>query len=249
MQPAELEAWRFLSEAPRYGTAEEAEAHFARAIGAYGYQRYSCMLAKTKSFIKEPETLAQREFAPWDQHYWSSRYFAGDPCAGALRAYRAPFSWSDARSSNPGAIEQAMWGDASALHMNDGFVVRIFAPDGQQLVVRMATEAPDTDPAIRPVLESLATVFGTLMLRFWEGREDALGEDVITRREAQCLHWVSRGKTDWEIARILGISPRTAHHHVENAKRKLGAGTRVLAATKAGELGLLDRLWADQPMS
>ena len=243
------EAWRFLSQAPGYAAADDIERHFARAIAAYGYDRYSCMLVKTKSFIKEPPTLSRHTFDAWDQHYWSSRYFAEDPCADALRAYRAPFAWSDVRATADPRQAEAMWGEAADLGMNDGFVVRVFAPEGRQLVVRMTTGADETDPDARAVLESLATVFATLMLRFHEEREDDPDHGVITRREAECLHWAARGKTDWEIGRILSISPRTAHHHVESAKRKLGVTTRVLACAKATDLGLLDRLWADQRIS
>ena len=188
------EAWRFLSQARGYGSGPEIERHFARAIGAYGYDRYSCMLVKAKSFIKEPPTLFEQSFNVWDQHYWSSRYFAGDPCADALRAYRAPFAWSDVRAVSDPKQAEAMWGEASDIGMNDGFVVRVFAPEGRQLVVRMTTGASDTDPAARAVLESLATVFATLMLRHYEEREDDADGGVITRREAECLHWASRGR-------------------------------------------------------
>ena len=55
----------------------------------------------------------------------------------------------------------------------------------------------------------------------------------LSPRELQCLQWASRGKTDSEIGVILGISARTARFHIENAKRKLGAATRVQAVAEA----------------
>jgi LuxR family quorum sensing-dependent transcriptional regulator len=55
----------------------------------------------------------------------------------------------------------------------------------------------------------------------------------LSPRELQCLQWASRGKTDAEIGVILGISARTARFHIENAKRKLGAATRVQAVAEA----------------
>ena len=55
----------------------------------------------------------------------------------------------------------------------------------------------------------------------------------LSPRERQCLQWASRGKTDAEIGVILGISARTARFHIENAKRKLGAATRVQAVAEA----------------
>jgi LuxR family quorum-sensing system transcriptional regulator CciR len=40
----------------------------------------------------------------------------------------------------------------------------------------------------------------------------------LSRRELQCLRLVALGKSDWEIARILGLSPHTAHQYVKRAR-------------------------------
>lgn len=40
----------------------------------------------------------------------------------------------------------------------------------------------------------------------------------LSRREIQCLRLVAMGKTDWEIATILGISVETAHQYVKRAR-------------------------------
>ena len=40
----------------------------------------------------------------------------------------------------------------------------------------------------------------------------------LSRRELQCLRLVALGKTDWEIARILGLSQHTAHQYVKRAR-------------------------------
>ena len=40
----------------------------------------------------------------------------------------------------------------------------------------------------------------------------------LSRRELQCLRLVALGKTDWEIARILGISVETARQYVKRAR-------------------------------
>jgi len=52
----------------------------------------------------------------------------------------------------------------------------------------------------------------------------------LSVREQEILHWVREGKRDPEIAIILGISPRTVHHHMANIYRKLGVETRTAAA-------------------
>jgi DNA-binding CsgD family transcriptional regulator len=61
----------------------------------------------------------------------------------------------------------------------------------------------------------------------------------VTPRESEILAWVAAGKSDWAIAQILNISGKTVNFHVENAKRKLGVGTRVQAVLLAMRCGLI----------
>jgi len=55
----------------------------------------------------------------------------------------------------------------------------------------------------------------------------------LTAREAQVLHWVVQGKTNRDIADILGMSPRTVNKHLEHVFEKLGVETRTAAASVA----------------
>ena len=65
------------------------------------------------------------------------------------------------------------------------------------------------------------------------------GRARVTARESEVLAWVAAGKSDWAIGRILSISGKTVNFHVENAKRKLGVGTRVQAVVAAMRSGLI----------
>lgn len=51
----------------------------------------------------------------------------------------------------------------------------------------------------------------------------------LTPRERDALTWVAEGKSDWEIAVILGLSRTTIRFHVDNARKKLGAVNRAQA--------------------
>ncbi|VAV94395.1 hypothetical protein MNBD_ALPHA06-2278 [hydrothermal vent metagenome] len=55
----------------------------------------------------------------------------------------------------------------------------------------------------------------------------------LTTRERECLSWVAKGKTNWDISQILMITERTVQYHVENACEKLGAGGRLQAVVIA----------------
>jgi len=55
----------------------------------------------------------------------------------------------------------------------------------------------------------------------------------LTPREADVLYWAALGKTNRDIADILGMSPRTANKHLEHVFEKLGVETRTAAARMA----------------
>ena len=49
----------------------------------------------------------------------------------------------------------------------------------------------------------------------------------LSRRELQCLRLVALGKTDWEIGRILGLSPHTAQQYVKRARSAYNTVSRT----------------------
>jgi len=58
----------------------------------------------------------------------------------------------------------------------------------------------------------------------------------LSRRERECLRLVAAGKTDWEIAAILGLSPETVHQYVKRAR----AAYDVVSRTQLIVHGLRD---------
>jgi DNA-binding response OmpR family regulator/DNA-binding CsgD family transcriptional regulator len=52
----------------------------------------------------------------------------------------------------------------------------------------------------------------------------------LTRREAEVLLWIARGKSNKDISGVLSISPRTVNKHLEQVFQKLGVENRASAA-------------------
>lgn len=79
---------------------------------------------------------------------------------------------------------------------------------------------------------------GTVLIATQESRAPdttALCALGLTSREAEIVIWVSQGKTNVEIASILGISWRTVQKHLEHVFRKLEVDSRTAIATIAWE--------------
>lgn len=64
--------------------------------------------------------------------------------------------------------------------------------------------------------------------------EQPISENVsMTKRERECLLYLSQGKSAKEIARLLNLSWRTIEYYIENMKKKWGCTKRTELVVKA----------------
>jgi HD-GYP domain-containing protein (c-di-GMP phosphodiesterase class II) len=68
----------------------------------------------------------------------------------------------------------------------------------------------------------------------------------LTEREAEVIGLLARGLQTKQVARVLGISIKTADRHVQNAYAKIGVSTRAAAALFAMQHGLV--AWGELPI-
>lgn len=61
----------------------------------------------------------------------------------------------------------------------------------------------------------------------------------LTEREVEVIRLLARGRQTKQVARTLGISVKTADHHIQSAYRKMGVSTRAGATLFAIEKGLV----------
>jgi len=107
----------------------------------------------------------------------------------------------------------------------DGVLPAALGADGGALVVRRFAERDRNDLQML-VLEERGAPPGPASLL-------ALG---LTAREAEVLYWIAQGKSNPDIATILGANVRTVHKHVEHIFQKLGLETRNAAMLAALEV-------------
>jgi DNA-binding NarL/FixJ family response regulator len=72
-----------------------------------------------------------------------------------------------------------------------------------------------------------------LSLQQGEAAASRLATASLTPRETEVLSWVAKGKTNRDVADILGMSPRTVNKHLEHVFEKLGVETRAAATALA----------------
>ena len=64
-------------------------------------------------------------------------------------------------------------------------------------------------------------------------------QENLSSREKEILQWMSSGKSNWEIAQVLGLSESTIKNHVHHILGKMHSATRAQAITKAINLKLI----------
>ena len=110
---------------------------------------------------------------------------------------------------------------------------------------RLLAAADQTALALRaaPLREEIATLARRARLRLEAPAPDATRADGagLTSREEEVLRLLAEGLTNREIGRRLFISQKTVGTHVAHIFDKLGVHTRLEAAGRAQQLGVLER--------
>ncbi|MCZ0733304.1 helix-turn-helix transcriptional regulator [Phreatobacter sp. AB_2022a] len=172
--------------------------------------------------------LAQFAAPGWIEGYSQRGLDRKNPVIFAPLRRTGSFRWSA-----PGFADLDNWaglGLCREMGIEDGLAVPCHGPGGRVGVISIGFERFDLDPPDRRAVGLAAGMAFERMQAL--APPAAAARAGLTPRERDCLAFVAEGLSDADIAGRLGISPVTAHAHVENAKRKLGARTRAQAVAR-----------------
>ena len=85
--------------------------------------------------------------------------------------------------------------------------------------------------AMRPALANLYR-FATIAAGARAAETAGDAAEALTPRQLEVLRWVAAGKSDRQVAAILGTSVRTVQKHLENAYVALGVENRTAAVSR-----------------
>ena len=176
--------------------------------------------------------LVQRFPREWASRYNSRNYVFRDPIVHRLQHDRSPFSWADSYAScSVGDDVKLIHGEASEFGLKSGHVFPVVTLDREVTAVSFGGSHIEIDDDSKAAL-AFATSFAIGHMLTLRSERRAF-EKPLTPRESDCLLWASDGKTDWEIAVILGISRSTVIKHLLAARDKLGAVNRAHTVANA----------------
>lgn len=240
MDSRKATAFKFLSAAPGVKTLDGLTDLFGTAVLAYGYPFFGCIHFASPGKPVSPTMLFGRGSPDWQRKYLEEELIFDDPSIGMIFDLARPFSWGDVEAAVHAPRKKRVFEVAPREGYESGFLVPVTGPLRDVVAVMMTSDAPlDHDKHARATLTALATVYATLGKSFTEIAADTPTSTPLTRRECECLSWAAQGKTDWEIAGVVGIAPRTVGAHIDNARAKIGAATRAQAVLEAWRRGWL----------
>jgi DNA-binding CsgD family transcriptional regulator len=159
----------------------------------------------------------------------SQRPLAGGPSFARAQLSDRPFLASEARRASGKADDRGWFSLPGGTQHKEALVVPVHV-DGRFVWGAAFTGLdPDTSQAAQAVLSAAAHEGYRRLCELLDA--DTAGSP-LSPREGECLRWVADGKTDFEVGKILGISPRTVRFHIRNAKTKLGVATRIQAVAR-----------------
>ena len=213
-------------------TVDETIATLSRFIGKYGFERI--FLGQ----LVNPANVALKDIlyvSDWPEELKEQRRsqmaILHDPIAICALRSKHPFSWAEARkhASRAGrmvvdmvhdyGIRDGMMFPMHALYSVSGGV----SLGGSNKLDLSQTQIKELEIVCQTVYYHLEEMLGPFP--YQEVAE-------LTKRETECVQFAAAGKSNWEIAQILGIQEDTVKKTLRRAGDKLGTVNRAhLVAT------------------
>lgn len=220
---------------------EQVEAALIRLSGKFGVIRVSSVEIRVPlhdaPFVGR--LLGKRE-SEYANYYRKENFGAHDMAIKRVLQSADPFSWKSTLPLANTRQRKRVFETAKDFGYRDGWVVPYFYETGGVGATTFAGDQICDSPEARHTL----SYAGSLYYRYAHKKtlaETLQTEDLsLTARQREIAYWISQGKTDKEIAVILGIAHRTVNRHMEDLRHKFVSGTRAEVIAKILKHNLFD---------
>ena len=204
-----------------------------------GFQYFALLHHRCMLFSSDRLVRIDNYPGGWAEELLTRHDVAADPVHLASLRTNAGFGWDELGGLLPLSPSQRMILERSRHHgLGSGFTVPANVPGEPSGSCSFAVRRGRSLPERRLQCAELIGVHAFRAARRIYGFAAEGRVPWLSRRERQCLRLVAAGKTDWEIAAILGISVETAHQYVKRAR----AAYDVVSRAQLVACGLRDAL-------
>ena len=208
---------------------------FSRVIGGLA------KLSRTGEFEGFTNVLNVSYPEEWLRQYWQNGYFEVDPVFQTALREPGTQHWETTYKATQSDKQREFMAAAKEFGLGDGITTGSADPAcGVATFCSFASAERVDAKRYVPLVEYFGYHVHLALLRIAPKNSQAVAPCVreLTLREMTILNWVKNGKTNWEIAKIMGVSERTIRFHVESIFSKLDVTSRSHAVATAIEHGL-----------
>lgn len=180
---------------------------------------------------------------------WMTRSVKSDPILAASYQTHLGFRWKDVgRLITITAQHRQVFETAKIFGIGDGYTVPTHIPGQIEGSCSFATSA---DRLTSEISLPAAQLIGAYAFEAARTIVKKTAKQIpparigLTSRQIDCVVQVARGKSDWEIGKILGIQEDTVSEHLSSARKRYDVERRVqlvLRALQDGHITLADTL-------
>ncbi|MDX8463252.1 LuxR family transcriptional regulator [Mesorhizobium humile] len=177
----------------------------------------------------------------WRERYFEMGYDKVDPTIKRSRRRIGAFRWSEVyNDESTTEDERRVLDEAATFGLRSGISVPLHGPDGSFAIMNFA-QAGDGEFRNRTIAYlQLAALHFHLRVAEFADPKGVESTSTLSSREKECILWTAKGKSSWEIGKILGISVNTVNFHIKNVMGKMDANSRITAAIEVLKRGIVE---------
>ncbi|WP_245442680.1 LuxR family transcriptional regulator [Mesorhizobium hawassense] len=177
----------------------------------------------------------------WREHYLEMGYDKIDPTIKRGRRRIEAFRWSEVyNDESTTEDERRVLDEAAAFGLRSGVSVPLHGPDGSFAIMNFAQARDGEFPNRTITYLQLAALHFHLRVAEFANAAGIESTSNLSPREKECILWTAKGKSSWEIGKILGLSINTVNFHIKNVMRKMDANSRITAAIEVLKRGMIE---------
>jgi len=216
-----------------------------RALGYHGFDAFTVKTGTTDNADQECNLFICDYGIELPRSYVRDGWLQMDPVVAEIARTSKPFDYVDLlRKSQKNTSVVWQLGVLRLKNVHRAWLVPLCTIEHMRgMTIYMQGKSPDSKEMFRQTGNEIhllcvefIDVFVELSNKKTEVDEWYAGsfdKSSVSQRETDCLHWVARGKTNWEIGEILMISENTVRYHLKNVFAKLHTTSRSSAVSRA----------------
>lgn len=235
--------WSFIEDCEAHASVSAVGDQFLDQMSALGFPYVA--LASHVDPLAPPSgaVMMLRYPESWVAHFSAEQYQRFDPVFDYASRQFMPFRWTEGRFlARLSKDQMTVLAEGREAGIAGGATIPIRGPDALPASCSLIPDADGVDPDSFKLAHAMA-VYAHERARRIQAMEICARTPALTPRERECLVLVAKGKTDWEISQILGVSESAVNGTIERAKKRFGVASRtqaIMRALHSGEISLYE---------